>query len=129
MDILHVHPQLAGSSWAIGLFVFGLIAAGIPVASLCLVLCLWTRRDRHAWQAPWGRVFQAGFTVQICSIAVTVPAWLSELLDFATFGNDMATSVSLAFLTVNLVTGGFALRGWRRLMEAALPDKPPSIVR
>ena len=127
---MHVEQPLTGSAWAFGVLAFGLIVGAIPVASVGVVLSALTRRGGYQWQPAWRLIFQAGFVVQICSLVTTVAMslmlwdlpWLLQGTRWSATGVTVALSVSIA-------GGCFALRAWRELMAAAVPESPPSILR
>ena len=125
MDLMHVEQPLTGSAWAFSVLAFGLIVGAIPVASVGFVLSALTRRRGYQWQPAWRLMFQAGFVAQICGLVPTAPLLVMSLV-FARLGWNWDSLVAL-ILFGNVVCGSFALRAWRELMAAVVPESPPSI--
>ena len=129
MDLMHVDQPLTGSAWAFGVLAVWLTVCAIPVASVSLLLSIVTRRYGYQWPSAWRAVFQAAFVVQLCSLVTTVAMslmlfdrpWLLE-------GTRWSAAAALEVLSLSIVGGCFAVRAWRELMAAAVPQRPPSIL-
>lgn len=128
MDLVHVDQPLTGSAWAIGVLGYGLVVGGLPIASIGLILSALTKRHGYRWRAAWHAAFQAGFVAQICSLVPTVPVWLMLLLSSGLPGRTAWETVATLILSASVVGGCIALRAWRELMAAVVPESPSSIV-
>ena len=132
MDLMHdVWPQIAGSAWAIPVLGRWLVLTGLPLASVSVMVSAVTRRRGIKWPSWCFWIFQIGFGVQVCSVAVTLMLWFI-LRPFAPprlpSGTVWESLLPLIFVG-NVVGGAFALAAWRRLMSAVCLEAPPSIFR
>jgi hypothetical protein len=76
MDLMHdLYPQIAGSAWAIRVLGGGLVLAGLPLASIGVMLSALTTRRGIKWPSWCFSIFQIGFVIQVCSVAVTIMLW------------------------------------------------------
>jgi hypothetical protein len=90
-----------------------------------------TTRRGIKWPSWCFSIFQIGFVIQVCSVAVTIMLWFvlracaPPRLPSGTAWESLLTLIFVG----NAVGGVFALAAWRRLMSAVCLEAPPSILR
>ena len=99
-------------------FVLRLVLFGpLPMAAVCFAL---RGLDKSQWSSVWGGFFKAGFVFHLSALAFScLLSVISTSLPFVMWDGPVASG----FLAANVVCSAFAVRWWRGLSAAVVPER------